>query len=148
MTIWLNFFNFLHFIGLAFGLGGATIMTIISAKAEKQKEIAIAMRQIGPSIVKIIWIGLLLLIISGIALPFYIEWPLDKKMLLIKHVFVVWIIIVGFFLGFSSRKMNRLAPKEKEKPSLRFLKVKGQMKVLGIINMILWYLVTLLSVFV
>ena len=89
-----------------------------------------------------------ILIISGIALPFYIEWPLDKKMLLIKHVFVVWIIIVGFFLGFSSRKMNRLAPREKEKPSPRFLKVKSQMRLFSIINLILWYLVTLLSVFV
>ena len=91
---------------------------------------------------------MLLLIISGIALPFFIEWPLDKNMLLIKHVLVVWIIIIGFFLWFSSRKMNRLAPKEKEKPSLRFLKVRSQMKAFSIINLILWYLVTLLSVFV
>ena len=146
--MWLEVLNFLHFIGLAFGLGGATVMAIISAKAEKHQEVAIAMKQIGPSIVKLIWMGLIFLIISGIALPFYITWPLDKNMLLIKHVLVIWIVVIGFFLGFSSRKMNRLAPKEKEKPSLRFLKVKSQMRAFSIINLILWYLVTLLSVFV
>ena len=146
--MWLEILNFLHFTGLAFGLGGATIMAVISSKAEKYREIAIAMRQIRSSIVKIIWVGLILLIISGIALPFFIEWPLDKNMLLVKHVLVVWIVIIGSFLGFSSRKMNRLAPKEKEKPSLRFLKVKGQIRAFSIINLILWYLVTFLSVFV
>ena len=148
MTIWLNLFNFLHFVGLAFGLGGATIMAIISSKAEKYQEVAIAMRKIAPSIVKLIWTGLILLIISGIALPFYIEWPLNKNILLIKHVLVIWIVVIGFFLGLSSRKMNRLAPKEKEKPSLRFLKVKSQMRAFSIINLILWYVITILSVFI
>jgi len=37
--MWLELFNFLHFVGLAFGLGGATIATIISLKANKDKEI-------------------------------------------------------------------------------------------------------------
>jgi hypothetical protein len=131
MITWLDFYNFLHFVGLAFGLGGATIMTIISIKAEKYKEVALAMGRIGPLIVKLIWVGLLLLIISGIALPFYITWPLDKTMLLIKHILVAFIVIIGIILGISSRKGLR-----------------KQMKILVIINLILWYLVTLLSVLV
>ena len=36
---WLEIFNFLHFVGLAFGLGGATIASIISAKADKDIEL-------------------------------------------------------------------------------------------------------------
>lgn len=131
MVIWLDLFNFLHFVGLAFGLGGATIMTIISIKAEKHKEVAIAMRHIGPAIVKLIWTGLLLLIISGIALPFFVGWPLNKNMLLIKHILVAFIVIIGVIIGVSSKKG-----------------AKKYMKFFSIINLILWYTVTLLSVFV
>ena len=131
MIEWLDFYNFLHFVGLAFGLGGATIMTIISMKAEKHKEVGAAMRYISAPIVKLIWVGLLFLIISGIALPFYITWPLDRNMLLIKHILVAFIVIIGIILGISSRKGLR-----------------KQMKFFSIINLILWYAVTLLSVFV
>jgi len=131
MIGWLDLFNFLHFVGLAFGLGGATIMTIISIKADKHKEIAIAMRHIGPAIVKLIWAGLILLIISGIGLPFFVGWPLNKNMLLIKHILVAFIVIIGVILGVSSKKG-----------------AKKHMKVFSIINLILWYSITLLSVFV
>ena len=131
MIAWLDFYNFLHFVGLAFGLGGATIMTIISMKAEKHKEVALAIRYIAPAVVKLIWMGLLLLIISGIALPFYITWPLDRSMLLIKHILVAFILIIGIILWISSKKGLR-----------------KQMKFFGMINLILWYVVTLLSVFV
>ena len=131
MVAWLDLFNFLHFIGLAFGLGGATIMTVISIKAEKHKEVAIAMKYIGPAIVKLIWTGLILLIISGIALPFFVEWPLNKNMLFIKHIFIAFIVVIGAIIGVSSKKG-----------------AKKHMKFFSIINLMLWYAVTLLSVFV
>ena len=35
----LEIFNFIHFLGLAFGLGGATIAAVISSKAMKDKNI-------------------------------------------------------------------------------------------------------------
>lgn len=129
--VWLDLLNFLHFVGLAFGLGGATIMTIISIKAEKNKEVAIAMRYIGPAIVKLIWTGLILLIISGIALPFLVGWPLNRDMLLIKHILVAFIVIIGVIIGVSSKK-----------------RAKKHIKFFSMINLILWYIVTLLSVFV
>jgi len=71
--VMLEIFNFLHFIGLAFGLGGATIANIISAKSAEDKEIASVTHKIMPPIIKLIWLGLILLIISGIALPFFIK---------------------------------------------------------------------------
>lgn len=146
----LDLSNFLHFVGLAFGLGGATIATIISVKAEKDKEIAGAVMKLMPPISKLIFIGLVLLIISGIALPFYISWPLNKGMLIVKHVLVVWIVIFGVLIGTSSRRIRKLvlAQGARQKPSSQFLKIKKRMKAFSIINLILWYLVTLLSVFV
>jgi len=146
--VWLEIFNFIHFLGLAFGLGGATIATIISVKSEKDKDVARASFKIMPSISKLIFIGLVLLVISGIALPFFIAWPLNKELLIVKHVLVVWIFIIGIMIGTKSKKMFKLAPRNKENPSLVFLRMRRQMKILSTINLILWYVVTLMSAFV
>jgi len=126
--VWLELFRVLHVIGLAFGLGGATIAAVISAKAAKDKDVGKAMGKIMPSIVKFIWAGMALLIISGIALPFYISWPIDKNMLLVKHSLVALIVIMGIIMGIRMKK-------------------KKPIKALSIINLILWYLVTIMSVF-
>jgi len=126
---WLEIFNFIHFIGLAFGLRGATIATIISAKAQKDSEVRKAVWKIMPSISKLISFGLLLLIISGIALPFFIKWPLNKNMLIVKHVLVVWILVIGIIIGKRMKKRKDISGLSK-------------------INLILWYAVTLLSAFV
>lgn len=126
---WLEIFNFIHFLGLAFGLGGATIAAIISSKAKVHREIRNAMSKLMPSISKLIGFGLFLLIVSGIALPFFITWPLNKNMLIIKHVLVVWILIIGVWIGIRSKKNKD---------------IRGLSK----INLILWYAVTLMSAFV
>ena len=144
----LEIFNFLHFLGLAFGLGGATLAAVVFAKSEKDKDVERAAGKIMPSIVRFIWLGMILLIISGIALSFFVKWPLNKQMLIVKHVFVVWIIIIGIIIGAKSKKIANLVPVLKEKPKQEFIKAKKQMKALSIINLILWYAVTLMSVFV
>ncbi len=126
--VWLEIFNFLHFIGLAFGLGGATIAAIISSKA-RDKDVGKALEKIMPPIVKLIWTGLILLIISGIALLFFVKWPLNKQLLIIKHILVTWIVIIGIIIG-------------------RRMKKKKNIKGLSMINLILWYAVTLMSEFV
>ena len=144
----LELLNFLHFLGTAFGLGGATIAAIISSLSEKNKDVAKAQHSIMPSIVKLIWAGLILLIISGIFLPYYIQWELNKPLLIIKHVLVAWIILIGIFIGMTSKKISILTPIGKEKPKLEFLRTKNLMRTLSIINLILWYAVTLMSAFV
>jgi len=144
----LEIWNFVHFLGLAFGLGGATFANIISSKAENDKDVASAFGKIMPSIVKMIWLGLVLLIISGIALSNYVTWELNTQLLIIKHILVVWIVVIGFFIGMSSRKVMIHAPVGKEKPSEGFLRSKRLVKNLSRINLILWYGITLLSAFV
>ncbi len=127
--VWLELFNFLHFVGLAFGLGGATIAAVISSKAAKDKNIGKIMEKIMLPIVKLIWFGLILLIISGIALPFFVKWPLNKQLLIIKHILVAWIVVIGIIIR-------------------RRMKKGKQIKGLSMINLILWYVITLMSAFV
>jgi uncharacterized membrane protein len=146
--VWLELFNFLHFVGLAFGLGGATIAAIVSSKAEKDREIAIASVKLMPSISKLVVLGLILLIASGIAIPFFMTWPLNRDMLIIKHILVVFIVLFGMSLGNSSRKINKLVPKKNEKLSQEFLKTKKKIKILSMVNLFLWYLTTILSEFI
>ena len=144
----LEIFNFLHFIGLAFGLAGATIAVMIMRKANKDKDVGLAAAKIVPSISKLIWLGFILLVISGIGISFLAEWPINKQILLVKHVLVAWIFVFGVIIGFKIKKMQKLTPKPKEKPSLNFLRIKKQVESLGFISLILWYAITLLSVFV
>src|SRR3989344_546254 len=146
----LELFNFLHFLGLAFGLGGATFAAVISSKAAKDEDVGKALMKIMPSIVKFIWIGMLLLIISGIALSFLITWPLNRQILIIKHVLVAWIVVIGIIIGTRMRKMKNLAPVGRlhEKPSAQFIKIKKQIKFFSTINLILWYAILILSVFI
>src|SRR3989344_6691636 len=149
----LEIFNFIHFVGLALGLGGATIAFLISRKADKNPEISLAISKIMPSVSKLIFAGLILLVVSGIALPFYVKWPLNKNLLIIKHVLVAWIFIIGIILGINMKKLNKYAPKAKEKPSSlgkrsrtplyeeampEFLRAKKKIKILGTINFFLW----------
>ena len=125
----LEIFNFLHFLGLAFGLGGVTIAAVIISKAGKDKDIGKVMGKIMPSIIKFVWVGIVLLVVSGIALPFYISWPLNKQLLIIKHVLVAWIVIIGVVIGIRNKKRKPI-------------------KALCNINLVLWYAITLMSAFV
>src|SRR3989344_7592104 len=144
---WLEIFSILHFIGIAWGVGGATAAAVISAKSDKDPEISHAAMRIMPAISKLIWLGLILLIISGIGISIISQWPIDKNMLLIKHVLVAWIVIIGIIIGINAKKMQALAPKPKERPSAQLLKATRLMKAFSIINLILWYAVTIMSVF-
>lgn len=137
--------NFIHFLGLAFGLGGATIAAVISRKAAKDKEVGKSFMKIMPSISKLIWIGLILLTISGILITIYVTWPINKELLIIKHILVVWIFIFGIVIGISMKKMKNLS---EAKDKLKIEKARKQMKIFSTINLILWYLVTLMSAFV
>ncbi|MDO8647997.1 MAG: DUF2269 family protein [Candidatus Diapherotrites archaeon] len=143
----LEIFNFLHFIGLAWGVGGATAAAIISMKAEKNPEVAASLMKIIPALSKLIWAGLVLLIISGIAVTSLVKWPLDTNLLLIKHALVVLIVAIGALIFLRVKKMQKLA-KPGEKPSEEFFKAKKQLGMLSITNLALWYLIVLISAFV
>ncbi len=142
---WLEIFNFLHFLGLAFGLGGATLAGVISMKAEKDFELRKQLGKILSPVSKLIWIGLILLIISGIFISILVTWPINKQLLILKHILIFWILVFGIVIWRSSKKIQNLPAKNSEK---KILKARKTMKIFSVINIILWYLVTLISAFV
>ena len=141
-------FRFLHFVGLAWGVGGATIASIISAKADKDREIGSSFIKIVPAISKLIWIGILLLIISGVGIGITTPYgEPDKQLFIVKIIIFALLIIIGIIIGLKIKKMKLIAPKENEKPLDEFLKTKKQLKILSIISLIIWYAIVGLSVF-
>ncbi len=136
----------LHFIGIAWGVGGATISAILMAKADKNPEIAPLAMKVMPSISKLIWAAIILLIVSGIALAQLVTFPIDAAMLLIKHAVVAVLVLNGIILAFGILpKMKKFAPTD-GKPSAEFLKAKKSAKVAGMLGLFLWYVILVLSV--
>lgn len=136
----------LHFIGLAWGVGGATVAAILMRRSEKDPEAAPHLTKLMPAISKLIWIAIILLVISGIGIVNLVYWPIDTTMLAVKHVVVLILILNGLHLTFRVMpKMERLVPKG-EKPSADFLKARKNAKVGAITGLVLWYIILVLSV--
>ncbi len=141
------FSRLLHLLGLIFGVGGATALFVINKKAERNPEL----QRLSISLLKpfsiLIWVGIVLLAISGIGLQATTKEPINKSMLLLKHLLVVLIIVNGVYLGISANKLGKLAKASKEsKINQQIIKLKNRMKFIGILNIILWYAVIILSV--
>ncbi len=136
----------LHFLGLAWGVGGTTVAAILMAKADKNPEIAPLAMKVMPAVSKLIWAAIILLIVSGIALAQLVTFPIDAAMLLIKHAVVAALVLNGVMLTFGIMpKMGKLAPKD-GKPSAEFLKAKKSAKISSTLGLVLWYVILVLSV--
>ena len=132
--------NLSHEIGIALGVGGATIAFILSRKAEKEPKSAPVLGKAINLISKFIFIGLLLLVVSGIGLMFTVSWPMNRQLLIAKHVLVVLIFLNGIYLSRTSKRVEQL------KGTSKFDEVKRRMKKIGAFNLFLWYAVTVISV--
>ena len=137
----LELFKFIHYAGLILGVGGATFASIIMAKAGKDADIGKATGKLMPYFIKAIWLGILFLIISGVYLQLNSPWKINTSLLIIKHILVVWIIIFGIFLGIKSKKIIR------EKDESKKAGIGRQIKIVSKLNLLLWWLVTLMSAF-
>ena len=139
----------LHYIGVAWGVGGVTMSIIVSMIADKNPENASHFMLVNKAIMKLIWIGLILLIISGFAYSY--TWPYGtleySTLLMIKHVLVAILIIVALVITFAFvPKVMKNKPKKDEKPLAAFINAKRNVKIGSIIGFILWYLILILSV--
>lgn len=121
-------------------------MFIINKKIEKNPEL----QKLAPDIMKtltiMIWIGIISLFVSGIGLQLALDELINKNMLIFKHILVVLIVVNGVYLSISAKKMMKLSKTNEAKSKIT--KLKNKMSFIGTLNLILWYLVLLISVFV
>lgn len=141
--------NFLHIIFIAFGVGGATIASLIMAKAEKAPELMPAAMNFANSISKLIWIGFFGLVATGITMAYLGagKGHYDTTILAIKSAVIVIILICGIVINLKLMpKMKRLAPKPGTMPAADFLKTKARLKLTAMLSLVMWYAVVLLGV--
>lgn len=139
--------RFVHLVCLAFGLGGATANLVATLGARSNGEsMASVMKALEP-IGKLIYAGLIGLILAGIGFVLLGYYP-ETSLLLVKHVLVGILFVTGtiivFYLG---PKLSKLSPKPRERPAPQFLSTMKQAQALGVVSLILWYAITAVSVF-
>ncbi|MDP3970103.1 MAG: hypothetical protein Q8P90_00215 [bacterium] len=135
--------KFFHLVGMAWGVGGATIVTLLMIKSSKDAELAKAGGKIMSIISKLIWGGIILLGITGPILS-SMEEPAEG-LFRIKMIVVLVLVINGFLMSFGIKpKMAKLSPVD-GKPTPEMLKVKKMAMISGMISLICWYTVVALA---
>ncbi len=133
----------LHTLGIALGTGGATIANLINIKSEKNPELAPAVMRLLPSISKVIWAGLFLMLITH-ATEFFLSPALITG---VQLLVVLLLLAAGATITLVLMpKLLRSAPKPPAKPSSEFLSTKSKLKILGMGTLALWYLDLVLTV--
>jgi len=141
--------HFLHLVFIIWGVGGATISTLLMIKAEKEPALMPSAMKFMGSISKLIWIAIMGLIITGIISAsmgagkgYY-----DPTILTIKHIVVALIIIFGANISLRLvPKLRKISPSPGSAPTAEFLKAKKHMKIEAAFSLVLWYVVVALSV--
>ena len=137
-------FILVHTFGLAFGLGGVTINVALMIKARFDKELASVMSKVSKIIGPLIFLGLVLLTISGIG--FMRLGYLLTRTLAVKHILIVALWIEGPLIFYFTSKLEKLSPKLSEPPSPKFLSTRRKMQALAAVGLVLWYTITFLAV--
>lgn len=135
----------LHNIGFILGLGGATITDIMFFRFLKRGTITREQKETMDTLSNVIWIGLCVLIVSGIMLylPEQARLSVSSKFLL-KLVVVSVITINGFFLNVLVGPRMRQFSLDQTLPARRF---RRRAFVLGAISITSWYTAFLLGSF-
>ncbi|MHA2007269.1 MAG: hypothetical protein ACXABO_05800 [Promethearchaeota archaeon] len=151
MSIVTELLRIFHLIGLSWGVGASTFALILNILSGKNAEMKPHIKKIMPYLSKFIFLGILVLGVSGIFLQGAIEFEVDnyylsRPALIVKHVIAVVLLINGILLATKlSPKMQDLAPKEGP-PSEEFTKAKKIVMISGLLNLIIWYVIIILSV--
>jgi putative copper export protein len=140
-----GFLLMIHALGLAWGVGGATVNTILVMKADKNPEIAPVVMSLVPSVAKLIWVAIMLLIVSGLGLSLELADYFDSQVLLVKHVIIAVMVVIGLvMIVVFMPKMQQMAPKGGP-PSAEFLALKKKVQAMGMLNFFLWYAIFVMS---
>lgn len=111
LTEYHRFFLGAHLIGVALGLGGATITDILFFKFLKDNKISGLESGVLKTLSKVIWVALGILVLSGLALYLpYADRLNGSAKFLVKMVVVLVIIINGSLLNlFISPKIEKIS---------------------------------------
>jgi len=137
----------LHLLGFALGVGGATITDVLFFKFLNDFKISVEESKVMSILSQIIWVGLLFAVISGIGL--YLpkaEILNETPKFLLKTLVVLVIIVNGAFLNlYVSPKLVQISWKTTALPIRSIMRFRRVAFALGGISFISWYTAFLLG---
>jgi hypothetical protein len=145
----------IHLLGVVFGLGAATVTDVMFFKFLHNFRIVPREQELMKTLSKIVWVGIALLLISGILLFIpRAETFLASERFLMKMTAVGVIIVNGLFLNFwiqpQAWRISFVDPGSGEAPSSPELKRREKVRrvafALGGISFVSWYTAFVLAV--
>lgn len=133
-------FTALHLLGVAFGLGGATVSDILFFKFIRDGKVDKNEKEALLVVSKIIWVGVALLFVSGVAMLIpRSDYLLHNSRFILKMVVVGVVVTNGIILNkFFAPHLDSLTFKGDILSSKSF-KLFRKMAVFGTISFISWY---------
>lgn len=142
-----NLLIFFHLLGLTAAVGSVIVSDVLFWALEK-KERPERIIHTFPYLSKVVWVGLIILIISGIGLVIRETVYLYATIFWIKMFFVVIIIINGLFLNLKvSPSLLKYYSSSQEFSPNDILHLKAQAHISGVISFLSWITAFLLGVF-
>ncbi len=140
-----NFTTLIHLIGLALGLGSATIKLMLVFRCNSNLDFYPIYSQISKAITKLIISGTLLLTLSGITW-IILGYPINT-ILIIKMILVVFIWLLGPFIdNVIEPNLAKFAPAPGYPASSDFKQIFKQYKFYEITATLLMYIITVMGV--
>lgn len=132
---------FMHLIGFALGVGGATISDVLFFKFLRDFKISEKEQSVLSIMSQVIWVGLLLAVISGIGLYIPEAAALhESSKFLLKTIVIGVIIVNGAFLNlYISPKLLDLGFKENGLNVRQASRLRHLAFALGAVSFISWY---------
>lgn len=134
-----------HLIGLALGVGSATVKLALLFKCNSNYDFVPVFIKVTKPIAKFIKLGLIVMTLSGIGLLFmgYSFTP----MLIVKVIIVGVIWVLGSLIEkVVEPRFEKLAPLPRETASTAFVRIQKQHLVLEITGTSLFYAITIMGV--
>jgi hypothetical protein len=137
----------MHLLGLALGVGAATVKLILLFKCNADYGFVPVYIKVAKPITRQIVLGLILLTLSGIGW-LLLGYPFTPR-LFVKLIFVVAIWALGPFIDNAVEpKFQKLAPAPDEPTSPEFIRIQKQHLTLEVIATALFYVIIIMWVLV
>jgi drug/metabolite transporter (DMT)-like permease len=127
----------IHNLGFVFGTGAATIINVFNVLTEKREEFRTAKMPLVRFLFSFVWIGLILMLFVHTA-----EFLGEQNIVHWAKLIAVYAILAGasYIWFYLFPRVKKLAPHSGENPSLEFLSIQKQLKVLPALVLFFWYL--------
>ena len=145
-SVW-TLLSLMHIVGLALGLGAATVKLIILVRCKADHRLVPYFLQIVRPITRVIITGLILVSLSGIG--WIILGTVFNTVLIVKLFFVLVIWLIGPYIdNVLEPQYRKLAPVNGAQSSQEFIQIQNKYLRIETVATSLFYLITVLGVLI